>query len=231
MREMLKKLNVFMKADRKAKKARARKSKGQSMVEIAIALPLLLMLFSGMVEFGFMLNTYLSLIDATRQTARFYSNVNPFMEDASGNAIDNMAYYTEASTMLIDTLDPPADPEARSIVLDPSRDDVMISVIAVSVSESTDTITTIARYPAGQPNAYYQLFDNELSNYADNAKIEALMTNDGAIPVRTGILIIEVVYGYEGVLKLPWVELFLDTITLRADTVMPLVSAKPLRTP
>src|SRR5687768_5497362 len=102
MRAMFRKLNVFMRNDPRAKKAPRRKTRGQSMVEIAIALPLLLMLFSGMVEFGFMLNTYLSLIDATRQTARFYSNVNPFMEDANGDSVDNMAYYTEASEMLIE---------------------------------------------------------------------------------------------------------------------------------
>ena len=34
-------------------------------------LPILLMLLSGVIEFGFMLNYYLDVIDATRETARF----------------------------------------------------------------------------------------------------------------------------------------------------------------
>jgi len=35
-------------------------------VEVAIAFPIFIMLFSGVVEFGFIINTYLSLLDATR---------------------------------------------------------------------------------------------------------------------------------------------------------------------
>jgi hypothetical protein len=56
------------------------------------------------------------------------------------------------------------------------------------------------------------------------------MTQNGTIPVETGILIVEVWYGYHGVLKLPWLEMFMsdaNPVMLHADTIMPLVSAKP----
>ena len=44
------------------------------MVETALLFPVLLIVLSGMVEFGFMLNDYLSIMDATRNAARFSSD-------------------------------------------------------------------------------------------------------------------------------------------------------------
>jgi len=213
-----------------------RKPWGQSLVEVAIAFPLLIMLFSGMVEFGFMLNTYLSLLDATRQTARFYSNINPFTSiDESTTPptiLDDMDFYNGIAGMVRDILAPPDDPLARRIVFNSSRgDDIIVSVLRVSVSDSTHAITGIERFPADQTNPYFQVFGNQLSVYADDARIEQLMTANGSEPVRTGMLIVEIYYGYEGVLKLPWVEAFMDVVMLHADTIMPLVSAKPPRTP
>jgi len=235
MKKILQKIFSVFNGPNPRRKIRARKSRGQSLVEVAISFPLLIMLFSGMVEFGFMLNTYLSLLDATRQTARYFSNLNPFVTiDESTDpptVVDDMQFYNLAGLMIVDILNPPTDEFARSIELDPSRDDIVISVIRVSVSDATDTITDIERYPQGQPEDYFQYFDNQLSVYADNAKLTNLITKNGTDPVRTGILIIEIYYGYEGVLKLPWVEMFMDTVMLHADTLMPLVSAKPPRTP
>jgi hypothetical protein len=217
-------------------KMNRRKPWGQSLVEVAIAFPLLIMLFSGMVEFGFMLNTYLSLLDATRQTARFYSNINPFtsIDESTSPAtiLDDMGFYNGITGMIVDILDPPDDPLARSIVFNSARgDDIIVSVLRVSVSDSTNAITSIERFPGGQTHPYFQFFGNQLSAYADDDRIEELMTANGSEPVRTGILIVEIYYGYEGVLKLPWVEAFMNVIMLHADTMMPLVSAKPPRTP
>jgi Flp pilus assembly protein TadG len=39
---------------------------GQSLVEFTIMLPILLILMSGLIEFGFLLNSYLDVIDAAR---------------------------------------------------------------------------------------------------------------------------------------------------------------------
>lgn len=50
------------------------KSRGQSMVELALLFPVLLILLSGLIEFGFILNEYLSLMDAARNAARFASD-------------------------------------------------------------------------------------------------------------------------------------------------------------
>jgi hypothetical protein len=239
MKQAVQKLFSLIYKTDPARKMKARKSRGQSMVEVAIVFPLLIMLFSGMVEFGFMLNTYLSLLDATRQTARAMSNTTPFVsiDDSTSppTIVDDMDFYDTAVGLIIDTLAPPGagTEHVRKIVFDPSRDDIIISVLRVSVDEPTPpalpSIVGIERFPQGLANPYYQAFGNHLSAYSDNSRIEDLMTKNGTTPVRTGILIIEIYYGYDGVLKLPWVEAFLDTITLHADTVMPLVTAKPPR--
>ena len=49
------------------------KNKAQAMVEFAIALPVLLMLLYGLLEVGRLLFTYSSVVNATRQAARYGS--------------------------------------------------------------------------------------------------------------------------------------------------------------
>jgi len=200
------------------------------MVEFAILLPLLVMLFSGMVEFGFMLNSYLSLLDATRQAARLYSNTTPFYLDTATNTImDDLNFYLDCAQSAVDILAPPTDAGARQIALNSLSDDVIVSVLSVSVDTAPDpdVISTIVRYPAG--SLFYSLYGNHGSAYTDT-DIENFMTQNNRIPVETGILIVEVYYDYRGVLKLPWVEAFMsddNPVQLHASTIMPLVAAKP----
>jgi Flp pilus assembly protein TadG len=47
-----------------------RNEKGQSLIEFAILLPLLLLLLMGILEFGLMLNAYLSINNSAREGAR-----------------------------------------------------------------------------------------------------------------------------------------------------------------
>src|SRR5258706_5755251 len=150
MSAILRKFNFLSTSQPRLANLSRRKSKAQSMVEFAILLPLLLMLFSGMVEFGFMLNTYLSLLDATRSAAREYSNKTPFLLNPLTNVVeDDPNFYTGAAYMVKDTLAPPADLNARQIVLNTSRDDVLISALSVDVDTVTNTITSITRHPDG----------------------------------------------------------------------------------
>jgi len=238
---MLKRIFSFFIKSNLVQKRKSRKSRAQSLVEVAIAFPLLLMLFSGMVEFGFMLNTYLSLLDVTRQAARQYANTPPFsfINDSvtPADVTDDLSFYTGIAGTIKDILAPPSDARARRIVLNPSRDDIVITVLRIKVDESTtpNHIDSINRYPnlPSLPPGYWALNHNQLSAYADDTQLKAQMTMNGAQPVRTGMLIVEIFYGYEGVLKLPWVTAFMpgNYVMLHADTIMPLVSAKPPRIP
>jgi len=221
-------ISLFKKAD-PLRKGKARKTRGQSMIEFAIALPILIMLFSGMIEFGFMLNAYLSLLDATRSAARLCSNLNPFKLDTATNTlVDDPTFAEYCAQAVVDNLAPPSDPNARQIVMDTSRDDVIVSVLGVSVDSTTNKIIMpISRFKNGSP--FYALYGNQLSAYGD-LDIESYMTQNGTLPVQTGMLIVEVYYGYTGILKLPWVEAFMSAdnpATLYASTIMPLIAAKP----
>lgn len=226
MRDTLKKL--FQSS--KATTALPHKSRAQSLVEFAISLPILILLLTGMVEFGFMLNTYLSVQDAARSTARRYSTINPYNPDGS----DNPAFFQDAAQYLAELMAPSNDPGARQLEMDPNRDNVLVSLIGVQVDESTEpaTISTIFRHADTSGAAYYKLFSqtNPPTRYTD-ASIEEYMTADGSQPVDTGFLIIEVHYGYEGTLNLPWTRPFMspeEPAMMYISVIMPTIYAKPL---
>jgi hypothetical protein len=202
------------------------RSKAQSLVEFAVTLPVLILLLTGMVEFGFMLNTYLSLQDAARTTARRYSTINPFNADGS----DNPAYYQDAAQYLVELLAPSEDPNSRQIVMDPTRDNILISVIGVEVDESTtpDSIVSVTRHSGGE---YYKHYgDTDPPTAYPDSNIETLMTANGAEPSDAGLLIIEVYYSYEGTLNLPWTLPFFSPerpTMLYISVTMPTIYAKP----
>lgn len=192
------------------------KSKAQSLVEFAITLPILLLLLSGVVEFGFALNYYLSILDATREAARFYSNADPFNTDRS----DNMNFYAGAAVMALANLDPTVIPEnasyqGRRIILDPAMDDVIVTVYAVSQSG-------VVSYPTSGNYRLYNHYNSMFTNEQIQSRIASGSPN-------AGILLVEVYYNYHQVMKLPWLAPFVpDPILLRAYTMMPLAYAEPV---
>lgn len=219
------KKNIFFKAKKTASR-KTESQRAQSMVEFAIALPVLLLLLTGMVEFGFMLNTYLSIQDAARTTARRYSTINPFNADGT----DNPAFYQDAALYAVELLAPSGDPQARQIVLEEDRDNILISLIGVEVDESTDpdSIASITRYSGAE---FYQLFGatNPPTTFLDD-NITAFLTTGGAEPADAGLLIIEIYYGYEGTLNLPWIRPIFspeNPSMLYVSVVMPTIYAKP----
>ena len=234
MRNMIdlpQKVTAFFKSAGSKSTHGRRKPTGQSLVELAITLPVLILLFSGMVEFGFMLNTYLSLQDAARAAARIYSNENHMMKDINGAPVDNLSFYSDAAQAVVDSLMPPDDPEARQTLIDQTRDNILISVITISVDEAPDpdAIDAITRHPAN--SEFFKLYPatSPDTTYSDT-RIEEYITGDGSIPVDAGLLIIELYYSYEGILHLPWTEPFFsedNPAMLYNSTIMPLVAGKP----
>ena len=237
MTDLIRKLHsTLIRAARRPASLHA-KSRGQSLVEIAIAFPMLIILFSGMIEFGFIINYYLSLLDGTREAARFYSNLDPFEDgEIIGNCqcpitlcsdedpadtldvdCDRQSFYSDTSAMVKENLEPhDADDTSRKILLDPARDDIIVTVI----SEDDGALT---RFPAGFEN--FRQYGNQLSKF-DDAAVSSLLVTDAP---DTGILIVEVWYGYDQVLNLPWLDPFLpDPVMLHAYTIMPLIAAEPV---
>ncbi len=216
--------NLFSRLSKKATARLPRKTKAQSLTEFAIALPILFLLLSGVIEFGFALNYYLSLLDATREAARFYSNGDPFTRDGSGNRTgDEMDFYADTAAMVRANLDPSIIPgnegyEGRKIELDPSKDDVIITVY-------TKDGSGVVMYPTAGP---YQVYNNATTMF-NTTDIQ----NDFASgSPNAGVLVVEVHYNYNQVMKLPWLTPFVpDPFVLSAYTMMPLVAAEPTSTP
>lgn len=197
---------------------RRKASKAQSLVEVAITFPLILMILSGLIEFGFMLNYYLSLVDATREAARFFSIPTPFNEDGT----DKLEFYQAAASMVLDRLQPvDTNDTSRKIVLSPDTDDVVISIFSVAGPGN------ITRYPTSM-GGEFRWFNNDASDFTV-ADISSRLLHGAP---NTGIVLVEVFYDYHHVVGLPWVQLFLpDPVTLHAFTMMPTSAAEPTPTP
>lgn len=209
---MLRKILTLIQSSIPSAKSRGiwRKAKGQSFVEFAITLPVALMLLSGVVEFGFALNYYLSVLDASRQAARWGSNLDPF----NSNGTNNSTFYTSIAGEAWYNLDPlVVNPsyEGRRIKLDPAIDDVVVSVFRVNGTTVT-LVHTHRLYGNVTPIFDATTITNNLVSGAPNA----------------GILVVEVHHNYHQVLNLPFITPFVpDPMYLRAYSIMPLSAAEP----
>jgi hypothetical protein len=204
------------------RRKKGRKSPGQSLVEVAIAFPVLIMLFTGVVEFGFILNFYLSLLDATRDAARRYSGDDPFLADG---VTDDDDFYYQAAFMVQRTLDPVIDDvgyRGRRILFDPAVDDVIVSVYGA------DGSTVILWRDAGE----YHLFPTPGD---PNGNYDSIFTTQNILDTRVsgapnaGVLLVEAHYNYHHVLNLPWMTAWLpNPLHLQAYTIMPIRAGEPV---
>ena len=112
------------------KPAWRRERKGQSLVELALAMPVLLILLSGLLEFGFALNQYLNALDAAREGARYGADGDPTSRDIIGGVVTDTVdlgiskdYYRLASQVAQNTMAP--------VPLNPATDDIVISIFRV----------------------------------------------------------------------------------------------------
>jgi hypothetical protein len=197
-----------------------RKPRGQSLVEVAIAFPILIVLFSGMVEFGFILNYYLSLLDATREAARLYSGGDPFNADGS----DREGFYQDTADYAMELLDPSilnSSYRGRRIALDSTVDDVIVSVYGASYTSSGNNVIL---YRDSGP---YHIFSN--GRYQSIFTVQSVLNNRVCGAPNEGILIVEVHYNYHQVLALPWMRAILpNPLHLQAYTIMPIRAAEPI---
>ncbi|MCC6568908.1 MAG: pilus assembly protein [Anaerolineales bacterium] len=213
--------NLFKKISRRKLAVLPRKSKAQSLTEFAIALPILILLLSGVVEYGFALNYYLSLLDATRESARYYSKTDPFLYDDNRNIVgDNSLFYGGAAGMVLNNLDPTLDPEfaddpyvGRIIPLNPETDEVIVTVYSRSSSG-------VVSYPTA---GSFRLFASDAESLFTSEEVAGLFESDTP---DAGLLIVEVHYTYNAVMNLPWISP-LFPMKLRAYTIMPLPAADP----
>lgn len=211
----------------KSREKKRSKPLGQSLVEFTLMLPILLIVISGLIEFGFLLNFYLDLVDTTREVARLASDDDPvhdeagFFDDDPRNSPEPKGFYDRAYDAMYTELT-----GARQISLvQANDDDLVLSIFAIQNG------TILARYPVAYAGTCAQggekgwrLFCNQESRF-DNARLLSMLDANAR---DTGLVLVEIFYNYNLVMGLPWVEIFLgDPVTLHTYSVMPNRSAAP----
>ncbi len=202
-------------------------SKGQGLVETALLLPVLLIVLSGLLEFGFLLNEYLSIQDAVRNAARYASDSDYKSRDNVNDCDQTLDFYRQTACLVNREL----NREAPLVSLDLSngRDDVIISVFSVKGPSGE----IAARFPEDVGEAGWSMAEdfvgtrNQSSSFS-TTEVQAKLR--GFAP-NTGYVLVELYYSYDQKLKLPWITAFVpDPILLRPYAVMPNSSAEPTPT-
>ena len=185
-------------------KKKNKNENGQSFVELSLVVVFLMILVAGIVEFGFMLNNYLNLVDASREAVRFSSNFDPF--DELGNLDNN--FFIQTGQLTEEVLAP--------LVLDPTvGDDIVITFFSIG-----DGI--YIRYPNDNGWSVYGTQVSQLSNTEIQSRLDS-----NAPP--TGVLLVEIYYNYPHVLGLPLFTVFVrDPMPVYVYAIMPLAAAEPV---
>lgn len=214
-----------------------KKRKGQALIELAILFPVLLILLSGLIEFGFFLNQYLSIMDAARNAARFASDSIYYMSDNDHDCSTTLDFYRQTACLVnselrqerpfVEMNDNGTPDSFLDDYLDPNRGDEII-VSAFSVSNQLVT----ARHPDSDGWSYtvdMGMGSGEPSRFSISDVENLLQETDAP---RTGYVLVEIIYHYDQLLKLPWITAFIpDPTPLYAYAFMPLASAEPTPTP
>jgi hypothetical protein len=200
---------------------------GQSLVELAIFFPIIMLMLSGLIEFGFLLNYYLNLMDGPREGARFGVDVSPF----SGTGDDNsLSFYESVSQQAINAIVP--------YELNPVTDDIVISVVAIKDGSifhrypKADISKGITNEGEFSWNAYQKAVINPSGSYPffARSKLSDADINSkliGSAP-KTGAVVVELFYSYKQQLALPWITMVVpDPIPLHMYAVSPLPAATP----
>ena len=198
-----------------------RRGRGQSLVEFTLMLPILLMLLSGLIEFGFLLNSYLDVIDAAREAARFAANDDPTLGSPTDLTPNfwNRAWRNSRGSLFtasdgrINWTPTDAFDCTASIV----KGDIVVSGFGFL----NNTVQT--RYPLGDSDGA-----SNCGNYQSrlsNADINALM--DSSSVDNSGAVLVEIYYEYEMLLGLPWITVLLPDPILIQPTTDPFCSPDP----
>jgi len=216
-----------------------RKSLGQSLVEFTIMLPVLLMMLSGLVEFGILLNYYLDVIDAAREAARFAADGDPIRDDA-GNTLDpNPQYFQNVQELTKQSLDFASDSRidwmAPAVCGTDIQGDVVISAFSVVNDPAICSAMGVSapcvdkRFPTTAGDDGLSMCLSHVSSIT-TAEVSSILS--GSLIPNSGLVLVEIYYDYHMVLGLPWIRAFVpDPITLHAYSIMPNVNVEPTPTP
>lgn len=219
---------IFMKKLASAFKKRTN-SRGQSLVELTLVLGLLLFMVLAIIEYGFMLNGYLVIMDAARDATRQGSLANPFYE-ADPSQLDPNFFIRPNRSLPVSPTNPAGIADLVESGLLPmeldceSGDDIVISFFSVSGSEAV-----LFPYAGGWSWSNGHCAGVNHVTQFPPGNVSALLNPSAP---ATGVLVVEIYYNYHQVLNLPlFSNVVPNPIPLYTYAIMPLSAAEPTPTP
>jgi hypothetical protein len=208
-----------------------RRTEGQSLVELALILPLLLLMFAGLVEVGAALRNYLVVVNANREGTRFAARGRWFdsvdeVQEIFGRVVA-AAGIEQRGDQFVQIL--------RPLPVGDLGPNTTIAIHYIQVPDQIDRVGGLAVEPAVINGPWYtgtvHLGRSEVNapavaeaareaNYEFNQKyfIQDRLLD---IPSEDNFVIVEVWFEHEQLLKLPFfTELLPETFTLYAQSTM-----------
>ncbi len=215
-----------------------RGERGQSMVEMALAFPILLLILAGTLEVGKYFNDYLTVLDATREAARYAADGDLYLATEPSVTCDDN-FYHQAACLAMQNI--------SGISFNKETDDIVVSAMSV---DSNGHI--IARFPRACSDPVPPSFlppgcDSMVStsqqgwsyckhitqtgcqvdsSLFSNAAIESMLAQDPGSPA-TGLVLVEIYRLHKQFLGLipPGLAFLPQQVVMHAYTMMPLPSA------
>ena len=180
--------------------------RGQSLVEFAITLPFILVMISGLIEFGFLLNAYLDVVDVSREVARRAADGDP----------DRVAFYQEASDTAVQLV----DEGIGQIRFNAATDDIVISAFRFDGLK-------VKRIPGEVGWSAFGHHGTKMHTQEVVKQLKEIRAQLSSAP-DTGVVLVEVFYHYQSRLGLPWITALLgDPVELHAFSFAPNRSVDP----
>jgi hypothetical protein len=179
------------------------KEKGQSLVEMAIIMPILLIMFLGVLEVGFAIRSYMIILDASREGARYASKT--YSMDLRNAETAKFSYTNIISH--------------TSLNLDRLPDDEITDIIITNIQIfGEETITKSGRYTVTNPiNMTWYGTDNwrnsqleleEITNelVSENRALNEVIRETGGSQEyqrEQGCIIVEIIVKHHQLIKFP----------------------------
>jgi hypothetical protein len=239
---------------------RHRLTRGQSIVEFALMMPVLLIILSGLFEFGFIFTQYLAVLDAARNSARFSSDSQFDITDGDTDCDTTHDFFRQAACLAVREL--ASEQPTIELCLPGSTprehcdgttweqmDDVIVSIFSVTKHGHPSTqFPEIVRFPNpgiatcdemgwsfavdldGSGAHSSQCAFRDGMHVSQFSKDEIEGMLDMSGP-NTGFVLVEINYHYWQMLALPWFTQFVgDPIEFHLYALWPQTSAEPTST-
>ena len=190
----------------------SRDAKGQSMVELALALPVLLIIFLGLIELAILLRAHLVVVNANREAARFAARGTFTDEQIAERAIFSIRTAPDNELLPLRM----AGPEANSQII----------VTRFSVpSLASEPATWQPAYITGTLGLDSQIDPQAMANQfkAENDQFndDLIASQPDAVRTMQDVVVVEIFYHHYEVLHAPLVEwVFPDPMVVYSRTVM-----------